>query len=100
MVIEILVTLSQPVDALADQAQQRMLDALGIARVGQDFGQGLGQTNPPVGLAQQWDAAVAGHVPASETGAERALLYGWKVEEFRVTNCARRSGGFRFHSTQ
>ena len=74
-----------------------MLDAFRIAPIGQNLGPRLGQTDAPVGLAQQRDAAIAGHLPAGETGADGALSYGWKMEEFRVTNCIRRSGVFRIH---
>ncbi len=62
-----------------------------------DFGQGLGQPQSPVSLAQERDAAIAGHLPAGETGAQGALLYGWKLKAFGVTNCTRRSGRFRIH---
>jgi hypothetical protein len=97
VIVEIFITLSQPVNALAHQTQDRMFDALWIARIGQDFGQGFGQTDVPVGLAQERDAAIAGHVPAGEAGADQALFYGWKMEEFGVTNCTRRSGVFHIH---
>jgi hypothetical protein len=61
------------------------------------LGQRPGQTDAAIGLAQQRDAAIAGHLPAGETRLDGALFYGWKVEELRVTNCLRRSGVFRIH---
>ncbi|OQB90007.1 MAG: hypothetical protein BWX84_02143 [Verrucomicrobia bacterium ADurb.Bin118] len=100
VIIEVFVTGGQAVDPLADQRQQRMLDPAGLAWIGQHLGQRLGQANPPVRLAQQRNAAIASHLSAGETGLDGALFYGWKSEEFRVTNCPRRSGVVFFHLTQ
>jgi hypothetical protein len=97
VIIEILIALGQPLDALAHPSQHRMFDALGIARIRQHFGQGLGQPKTPVGLAQPRDAAIAGDVPAGKAGGHVALFYGWKLEKFRVANCTGRNGGFPIH---
>ena len=74
-----------------------MFDEGRVARIGQDLGQRLGQAQPTIQLAQERQTAIAGHVAARKAGGKNALFYGWKVEEFGVTNCARRSGGFRIH---
>ena len=56
-----------------------MLDAFGRARIGQHFGQRARQAEAPVGLTQERDAAIAGHLPASETGLDGALFYDWPL---------------------
>ena len=82
---------------MAHQRQQGVFNAAWIARIRQHFGQRLGQTRATVGLAQERDATIAGHVPAGEAGADGALVYGWKVEKFRATNCSRRNGVVLLH---
>jgi hypothetical protein len=74
-----------------------MLEAIRVTGIRQNLGQGLGQADAPTGLAQQGDAPIAGHVPAGETGSHQTLFYGWKLEEFRVTNCTGRSGVLSIH---
>src|ERR1035441_6362242 len=70
-----------------------------VAWIGQHSRDGLGRSQPALHLAQQRQAAVTGHVTAGKAGGGASLLYGWEWEQFRVTNCARRSGRLRFHST-
>lgn len=99
-IVEVFATVAQAADALAQERLLRMFNQRRIARIGQHLGDGLGQSQPAIPLAQQRQPAVAGHVAAGKAGGDRALFYGWKLKQFRVTNCARRNGGFVFISPQ
>jgi hypothetical protein len=55
-----------------------MFDARGTAWIGPV----PGQTETAVGLAQQRDAPIAGHVPAGEAGADRAFFL--RLENGRI----------------
>jgi hypothetical protein len=54
-------------------------DVKRIARIGQHGIQRLEQTEPAVGLAQQEETAVAGHVAAGEVGLDFTAIEAWKT---------------------
>jgi hypothetical protein len=98
-IVEIFVTVTQAVEALAQQRRQGVFDERRVARIGQPLRHRLGQPEPAIQLAQQRQPAVAGDVTTSQAGGDEPLFYGWKFEKPWVTNCIRRSGGFRIHSS-
>ena len=72
MVIEILVPQGQPLQALGQKLGERMLDEAGIARVAKTRGQGAGDAQPVIDLAEQQHAAIAGEVAGGKIGAHFA----------------------------
>ena len=72
MVIEILVPQGQAIEALGHQLGQRMLDEAGVAGVVEARGQGAGDAQPVIDLAEQPHAAVAGAVAGGKIGDDFA----------------------------
>jgi hypothetical protein len=85
VVIEILVPLRDPVDALAQQVDLPVGDVKRVARSGQRGIQSLEQTESAVGLAQEEEPAVARHVAALEVGLDFTTIEAWKTEIFLGT---------------
>ena len=100
VVIEVFVAVAEAEDPLADEGELGMFDERGVAQIRQRGGDGPGEAEAAVNLAQEREAAVAGHLAARKTGGDAAFFYGWKSERGWVTNCGRRSDGFCFHSPQ
>ena len=80
MIIEILVTGSQPIDALPQQIDLAMGDQLWIARIRQRRIEGGDQAQPTIRLAQQQDAAIAGDIAPVEIGLDFPAIKAWKGE--------------------
>ena len=66
VVVEILITQRQPEHALRDQIQQRVLDLLGAAVVGEASGEPLHDPSPLFHLLQQQRSPVGGDVAPVE----------------------------------
>ena len=72
LVVEILVAQGQAVDALAEQRELAVDDEKGMTRVGDDLVERGGESELPVGLAQQQGPGVGGEIAAGEIGLHRA----------------------------
>ena len=64
MVVEILIPLTQGMDALTQQRQLVMHDIAGIAGVGEPRIDRLEQPQPSIDLPEQQQATIAGDIPA------------------------------------
>ena len=64
MVVEILIPLTQGMDALTQQRQLVMHDIAGIAGVGEPRIDRLEQPRPSIDLPEQQQATIAGDIPA------------------------------------
>ena len=80
MVVQILVARRQPVDALAQEIDLAVGDQIGIARIVEHCVQSAGETDPPVGLAQEHQAAVAADVAPGEVGFDFTTIKAWKIQ--------------------
>jgi hypothetical protein len=68
MVVEILVAQAEAEDALLEEFEQGVLDALGITIVGEAAGEGLKEVEVVIDLAQEEAAGVGGDGAAVEGG--------------------------------
>jgi hypothetical protein len=59
VIVQILIALHQAEHPLAQHVGQRVLDALGIARIGKHARHSIEQPEPPLKLPQQQQAAIA-----------------------------------------
>ena len=62
-----------------------MGDQRGIARIGQNRIKGFDQAEPPIGLPQQQNAAVAGNLASVKVRFNFATIKAWKTEFFLGT---------------
>jgi hypothetical protein len=94
MIVEILVTQGQPVDALAQQVQHRMFDQLFIPMVGEALGKALNISIGSIQSPQQHAASVAGNLAALKIHRHRfAADQLWKKQGLSVTVCPRSGVG-------
>ena len=78
VIVEIFIPQRQPVDALAQQIDLPMGDQRRIARIKQDLVERCDQTQVPVNLAQEQDAAIAGNVAPAKVRFDFATIKAWK----------------------
>lgn len=91
MVVEVLVTQSQPIDALAQEVDLWVGNEQRITRIGEPAVQGGDQTQAPVGLAQEQDAGIAGDLAAGEAGLDFTAIKAWKRDKVWRTMWPERS---------
>jgi hypothetical protein len=70
MIVQILMTAAQPVDALGQQIAHRVYDPPWIARIAQYCCCRSRQTDALIGLLEQHHAPVTGQIPAAEIGLD------------------------------
>jgi len=87
MVIEIFVTQSQAIQALAQQSQPIVLTTGLPAGIIDHCCNGSAQTQPLIDLLQQQHAAITGDVATVKPGFNPAALTGWKGERLLGTFC-------------
>ena len=75
MVVEILIPLTQGMDALTQQRQLVMHD---IAGVGEPRIDRLEQPQPSIDLPEQQQATIAGDIPARKSGLDPVAFQRWK----------------------
>ena len=68
MVVEVLVAQGQGGDPLGEHGALVVADRLGLARVGDRFGEGPEEPEGALDLAQQQGAGIGGEAPAAEVG--------------------------------
>ena len=87
VIVEILVTQRQRVDALRQQRAHVVLDARRIAVIDETFGQPLRQSDALIHLAKQQTPAVRTHVPTVEPARHAAPSETVKLKLRAVTLC-------------
>src|SRR5947209_20197603 len=87
MIIKVLITECEPVDALLDQLLHRIVDAQRVALVGEAGSEATQNVGPALDLAQQQSATVTDHVTAIKAAHDFALAKGLKGEQFLITLC-------------
>ena len=80
MIVQILVARRQPVDALAQQIDLAVGDQIGIARIVKCRIEGAGETEPPVGLPQEHQPAVAADIAPGEIYFNFSAIKAWKIQ--------------------
>lgn len=78
MIVEILVTARQPVNALPQKIAHRVLHLQRIARIGQHPRQRRAQPQAPIGQPQQLHPAITAHVAALKTPLHFEPFKAWK----------------------
>ena len=97
MVIEIFVTQGQPVNALAQQIQHRMLDQLFIPVIHEALGKALEITVGTIQPPQQHAPSVTGNLASFKIHRDRfAVNQFWKKQWLIVTVCRVNGGGGGF----
>ena len=77
-IVRVLIAAGDGENASAKDTAQRMGDQQGIARIGDDGGEFVRQSEPALGLPQQHHAGVRGDAPAVESGGDLLAANGWK----------------------
>ncbi len=85
--VEILIPLTQDIDALTQQRQLVMHDIAGIAGVGEPRIDCLEQPQPSIDLPEQQQATIAGDIPARKSGLDPVAFQRWKIKAFLGTFC-------------
>ena len=80
MVVDVLVAQRQGVHPLAQQGDTIMLDLAPLAAVMKPARHRGGQSQQPVGLAQQYNPAVAGDMTTGKISRHTPLTTGWKLD--------------------
>ena len=87
VVVQVLVAQNNADDTLHHHGLYLVLYQLGGARVGEAGCETLGQSNCPVGLAQQQGTGIRGDRTTVETRHHRVAFDGWKFKQRGVTLC-------------
>ena len=77
-VVRVLIAAGDGENARAKDAVQRMGDQQWIARIGDNGGEFVRQSQPALGLPQQHHAGVRGNASAVECGGDLLAANGWK----------------------
>jgi hypothetical protein len=80
-VIAVLVTGGDLIDALAEEIEERMVDALGAARIVEAGGDALGEAEVAVEVSQEQQATVGGEGSAREIQVDRFARQQRKVQD-------------------
>ena len=97
VIVEVFITQGQPIEPLGQQLREGVIDKALIASIGKTTGQGAGETQAMIDLAQEQDAAVAGEKTAGKIGHDFARAQILKEHGLITTVCSRSSGGLCFH---
>ena len=100
VVVEVLVTQRQAVEALGQEFRESVVDQTRIAPVAEAAGQLAGQSQAAVHLAQQEHPAVAGERAAGKIGHDFARAQVVKEQRLALTVCRTSSGGWQGHLAQ
>ena len=85
VVVQVFVSQRQGIHPLPHHRPERMSATRLAAGVGQRLRGAFGQSQHPVGLAQQHCAAVGGDGSAGKTGLHKATFAAWKTNGFQIT---------------
>ena len=95
-VVAILIAAGDGEDARAQDVGDAVGDEIGIARVGDQRGELVGDAQAPLGGGQQHHAAIGGEAPAIERGDDFLASDGWETERqegiFGHGGCGSRDG--------
>jgi hypothetical protein len=80
VVVEVLVTQRQPVDALAQQIGHRVGDEARIAPILENPGQRRGQPHSAIRLPQEHYPTIAGNIAAGKTRLNFSAIKAWKTK--------------------
>ena len=81
MVVELLVARRKAEDALAQQIDLAVGDQIGVARIVEHGVQSASEAQPPVGLPQEHQPAIAADVAPGETGFDFTTIKAWKIQK-------------------
>jgi hypothetical protein len=87
MIVEILIASGDNGDALGEQGPSGVIDAVGVAGIGDTAVQGVEQSQAFVGLSEEAHSGVGGEGSAREVGLEAMATETGKGERCRVTLC-------------
>jgi len=87
VVVEILVSEAEAVDALFDELQEGVFDAVGIAVVGETVGEGIQEVELLLDFTQKQPASVGGDGTAVKGGENRTGTEGLEIEARGSTLC-------------
>jgi hypothetical protein len=95
-VVAVLIAAGDGEDASAQDVGDAVGDEIGIAWVGDQRGQLVGDAQAPLGGGQQHHAASGGEAPTIEPGGDFPALDGWEIERqqgiFGHGGCGSRDG--------